>query len=267
MSVYEESLAITRTLADADESSARAQRDLTYTLNRIGNVRRDQGDLAGALSVYEESLAIRRRLEADERIDADGSVNQPLDEAKIREDLASLKGKGVEDDLILGCGLAKPSQKGGKPYDTFRNRIMFPIRDRRGRVIAFGGRVIGAGEPKYLNSPETPLFHKGRELYGLYEARKSGRRLERLILVEGYMDVIALAQAGIRNAVATLGTATTPEHLQHSLDAFVEVQHLGCNGLLAGKGQKLPGQVGRPFTGFSYFFQVSIKQLRSIHTL
>lgn len=99
-------------------------------------------------------------------------------------------------------------------YDRFRGRVMFPIRDRRGRIIAFGGRVIGPGEPKYLNSPETPIFHKGRELYGLYEARKSNTRLERLYVVEGYMDVIALAQAGVRNAVATLGTATTRDHLE-----------------------------------------------------
>jgi DNA primase len=102
----------------------------------------------------------------------------------------------------------------GKRYDRFRHRIMFPIRDRRGRVIGFGGRVLGDDKPKYLNSPETPLFHKGRELYGLFEARKALRRIERLLIVEGYMDVIALAQFGIRYAVATLGTATTPDHLE-----------------------------------------------------
>ena len=98
-------------------------------------------------------------------------------------------------------------------YDRFRDRIMFPIRDSRGRVIAFGGRVIDRGEPKYLNSPETSLFHKGRELYGLYESR-SGGTLERLLVVEGYMDVVRLHQAGITYAVATLGTATTTEHLK-----------------------------------------------------
>ena len=98
-------------------------------------------------------------------------------------------------------------------YDRFRDRIMFPIRDSRGRVIAFGGRVIDRGEPKYLNSPETSLFHKGRELYGLYESR-SGGTLEQLLVVEGYMDVVRLHQAGITYAVATLGTATTTEHLK-----------------------------------------------------
>ena len=98
-------------------------------------------------------------------------------------------------------------------YDRFRDRVMFPIRDARGRAIAFGGRIIDAGEPKYLNSPETPLFHKGRELYGLYEARQALRKIERLMVVEGYVDVVRLAQSGIANSVATLGTATTAEHL------------------------------------------------------
>jgi len=98
-------------------------------------------------------------------------------------------------------------------YDRFRDRVMFPIRDARGRVIAFGGRIIDAGEPKYLNSPETPLFHKGRELYGLYEARQALRKIERLMVVEGYVDVVRLAQSGIAYSVATLGTATTAEHL------------------------------------------------------
>ncbi len=98
-------------------------------------------------------------------------------------------------------------------YDRFRDRVMFPIRDARGRVVGFGGRVIDDGEPKYLNSPETPLFHKGRELYGLYEARQQLRTIGLLLVVEGYMDVVRLAQAGIHYATATLGTATTPEHL------------------------------------------------------
>jgi DNA primase len=101
----------------------------------------------------------------------------------------------------------------GRLYDRFRERIMFPIRDRRGRVIAFGGRVLGDEKPKYLNSPETPLFHKGHELYGLYEARKALGRPDRLIVVEGYMDVVMLAQHGLREAVATLGTAVTREQV------------------------------------------------------
>ncbi|MCH6572903.1 MAG: DNA primase, partial [Proteobacteria bacterium] len=110
-----------------------------------------------------------------------------------------------------------------KVYDRFRDRIMFPIRDSRGRCIGFGGRVLGEGEPKYLNSPETSLFHKGSELYGLYEARQQNRELERLIVVEGYMDVVGLAQHGITNAVATLGTATTTAHLRRLFQASEEI--------------------------------------------
>jgi DNA primase len=110
------------------------------------------------------------------------------------------------------CGML--SESNGKQYDRFRNRIIFPIRDPRGRTIGFGGRVLGDDKPKYLNSPETPLFHKGRELYGLYEARQANREINNLLVVEGYMDVVALAQHNIRNAVATLGTATTHEHLE-----------------------------------------------------
>ncbi|WP_111976763.1 DNA primase [Algibacillus agarilyticus] len=99
-------------------------------------------------------------------------------------------------------------------YDRFRDRLMFPILDRRGKCIGFGGRILGDGTPKYLNSPETRIFHKGKELYGLYQARQNNRRLDRLLVVEGYMDVVALAQAGINYAVASLGTATTPEQIQ-----------------------------------------------------
>jgi DNA primase len=101
----------------------------------------------------------------------------------------------------------------GKRYDRFRDRVMFPIRNERGRVIAFGGRVLGQGEPKYLNSPETPLFHKGRELYGLFENRRAIQAENLVVVVEGYMDAVMLAQHDIGNVVATLGTAVTPEHV------------------------------------------------------
>ncbi|HEY5654337.1 MAG TPA: DNA primase [Woeseiaceae bacterium] len=113
---------------------------------------------------------------------------------------------------LHAVGLVIKKDDGGY-YDRFRDRVMFPIRDARGRVIGFGGRVMGKEEPKYLNSPETVLFHKGQELYGLYEARQALRQIDRLVVVEGYMDVIALARHGINFAVATLGTATTDEHL------------------------------------------------------
>jgi DNA primase len=123
---------------------------------------------------------------------------------------------------LVATGLAIKRDDGGL-YDRFRDRVMFPIRDGRGRCIGFGGRILDQGEPKYLNSPETPLFHKGRELYGLYEARQADRNLNRLMVVEGYMDVIALAQSGLRYAVATLGTATTPEHLTKLFRVVPEV--------------------------------------------
>ncbi|WP_188013351.1 DNA primase [Photobacterium damselae] len=102
----------------------------------------------------------------------------------------------------------------GRRYDRFRGRVMFPILDRRGRVIGFGGRVLGNGTPKYLNSPETPIFHKGRELYGLHQVLETHREPERILVVEGYMDVVALAQFGVDYAVASLGTSTTSEHIQ-----------------------------------------------------
>lgn len=120
-----------------------------------------------------------------------------------------------DERALVDAGLAVHRDDGGRCYDRFRNRVMFPIRDMRGRVIAFGGRILPGDDSgaKYLNSPETPLFHKGRQLYGLYEARQALRDLPRVLVVEGYMDVVALAQHGFRNAVATLGTATTEEHL------------------------------------------------------
>ena len=105
------------------------------------------------------------------------------------------------------------NDSGNGYYDRFRDRIMFPIRDHRGRAIGFGGRTLGEEKPKYLNSPETPIFHKGRELYGLYQARHASKQIPRLFVVEGYMDVLALVQNGISNVVATLGTASTPDHL------------------------------------------------------
>jgi DNA primase len=121
-----------------------------------------------------------------------------------------------QDASLVETGLVIEGE-GGKRYDRFRDRIMFPIVNVRGQVIGFGGRVLDKGEPKYLNSPETPLFEKGHELYGLYQAQKSIRAQQRVIVVEGYMDVVALAQNGVEYAVATLGTATTPYHVQKLL--------------------------------------------------
>ena len=113
----------------------------------------------------------------------------------------------------------------GRQYDFFRDRIMFPIRDRRGRVVGFGGRVLDDGGPKYLNSPETRIFHKGHELYGFYQVRQNNRQLDNVLIVEGYMDVVALSQYGITKATAALGTATTPEHIQMLVRA---TSHIVC---------------------------------------
>jgi DNA primase len=135
--------------------------------------------------------------------------------------LGALGGDGRRVRLLREAGLI--IEQDGKRYDRLRERIVFPIRDTRGRVVGFGGRLLGDGKPKYLNSPETPVFHKGRELYGLYEARQADAHPKRLLVVEGYMDVVALAQFGIGNAVATLGTATTGEHLEKLYRATPEL--------------------------------------------
>ncbi|OYQ85335.1 DNA primase [Wohlfahrtiimonas chitiniclastica] len=122
--------------------------------------------------------------------------------------LMTLKSKGASEKTLEEAGLIIPAQnKVNHFYDRFRDRVMFPIRNRKGQTIAFGGRIIGAGEPKYLNSPETPVFHKGKELYGLYELRRDVRNYNEILVVEGYMDVVMMSHFGIQNVVATLGTA------------------------------------------------------------
>lgn len=128
----------------------------------------------------------------------------------------------TERDRLLALKLVNQNDK-QKTFDFFRHRVMFPIHDKRGRAIAFGGRTIDDNGPKYLNSPETRIFHKGHELYGLYQARKANRKLDRLLVVEGYMDVVALSQYEINYAVAALGTATTPEHIQSMFKATQEI--------------------------------------------
>ena len=124
----------------------------------------------------------------------------------------ALAREGMDEDALVEAGLLiRPDDAARKPYDRFRHRVMFPITDRRGRPIAFGGRILADGEPKYLNSPETPLFHKGAVLYGLHQATRAAAERKQVVVAEGYMDVIALAKAGIENAVAPLGTALTEE--------------------------------------------------------
>jgi len=137
--------------------------------------------------------------------------------------LKSLATTDEEKHLLIEGGMLIHQEQEKKLYDRFRHRIMFPIRDTRGRVIGFGGRVLGDDKPKYLNSPETPIFHKGQELYGLYEARLAYRDLPRLLVVEGYMDVVSLAQFGIRYGAATLGTACGEDHLDRAFKYTNEV--------------------------------------------
>jgi DNA primase len=152
----------------------------------------------------------------------------PDSRGKLREEL-----KSYGDPALIESGmLIKVDDK--EPYDRFRGRLMIPIRDARGRVIAFGGRVIGQGEPKYLNSPDTPLFDKGRTLYNLDRAAPASRKTGRIIVVEGYMDVIALAQAGFGEAVAPLGTALT-EHQLERLWRLADVPILCFDGDSAGQ--------------------------------
>ena len=139
-----------------------------------------------------------------------------------------------DSPLLEESGLVIVNEEDGKRYDRFRDRVMFPIRNVKGECIGFGGRVLGDDKPKYLNSPETPVFHKGRELYGLYEARNAIREHGYALVTEGYMDVVALAQLGFPNAVATLGTACTPDHV-HKLFRFTDVVVFSFDGDAAGR--------------------------------
>src|SRR6478609_4463837 len=139
-----------------------------------------------------------------------------------------------EDPLLAESGLVIVNEDDDKRYDRFRDRVMFPIRNVKGECIGFGGRVLGDEKPKYLNSPETPVFSKGRELYGLYEARNHLREFGYVLVTEGYMDVVALAQLGFPNAVATLGTACTPEHV-HKLFRFTDSVVFSFDGDAAGR--------------------------------
>ncbi|WP_425641638.1 DNA primase [Marinomonas gallaica] len=145
-----------------------------------------------------------------------------------------------EEQLLHGGMLIEKKEQAGHYYDRFRDRIMFPIRDNRGRVIAFGGRAFGDEKPKYLNSPETPVFHKNQELYGLYEAKQNTQVLDHIIVVEGYMDVIVLAQYGITNAVATLGTSVNSQHFR-KLFKLVDKVTLCFDGDKAGRSAAIRG--------------------------
>ena len=177
--------------------------------------------LEEAAAYYQQQL--RQHPQKSEAVDylkgrgLDGSIAKKYDLGFAPpgwDNLLSTLGTNAERQSQLKKAGMVVTNEAGRSYDRFRHRVVFPIRDQRGRVIAFGGRVLGDDKPKYLNSPETEIFHKGRELYGLYQARQANRQLQRIIVVEGYMDVIALAQHGINNATATLGTATSQTHLE-----------------------------------------------------
>ena len=227
---------------DAIEELARSQGiDVPYE----GGQRPDPEAKKAQTDLYdlmqETDLYYQQQLRQHEQ--AETAVNY-LKERGLSGEIAKVFGIGFApdgwDNLLKALGNTAEREKAlvtagmlikkdnGKCYDRFRDRIMFPIRDRRGRCIAFGGRILPKEQPndkdaKYLNSPETPLFHKGRELYGLYEARQALRDIPHLMVVEGYMDVVALAQFDVRYAVATLGTATTPDHLQRLFQLTSEV--------------------------------------------
>ncbi|HEV7606615.1 MAG TPA: DNA primase [Steroidobacteraceae bacterium] len=203
-----------------------------------------QPDTAGSTApLYDMNLRVAKYFasvlpndaRAKEYVTKRGLTRETVDKFMIgfatnswNEVLKRFGAKDADRKALSDCGLIiererTDSRTLDRHYDRFRDRLMFPIRDSRGRVLAFGGRIIDAGEPKYLNSPETMLFHKGRELYGLFEVRQSRATLKRLLVVEGYMDVARLHQAGVNYAVATLGTATTPEHLRRVFKLVNEV--------------------------------------------
>lgn len=205
---------------------------------RQAGAAQDRGDITAPLYDTLDQAAKYFRQQLRQHPDAGRAVGY-LKGRGLSGEIAQAYGLGYAppgwDNLLRALGADKEHQAhmeragllikkdNGELYDRFRDRIMFPIHDRRGRVIGFGGRVLGDDTPKYLNSPETPVFHKGRELYGLFEARKRERKLERLMVVEGYMDVVALAQFDIGNVVATLGTATTHDHLEQLYRVVPEV--------------------------------------------
>lgn len=169
---------------------------------------------------YQHSLKLNDAQRARDYISGRGLSQDVIDHFAIGyappgwDNVLKRFGANSDDrDSLMEAGMLVKNDK-GRTYDRFRDRMMFPIRDKRGRVIGFGGRVLGNDTPKYLNSPETTIFHKGRQLYGLFEAQKNHPQPARLLVVEGYMDVVALAQFGIDYAVASLGTSTTAEHIQ-----------------------------------------------------
>ncbi len=195
--------------------------EVSHTPRANSEEKRSLYDLMGSISQYYRSqLKVTSNKHAIEYLKdrgLSGEIVQKFGIGFVADEWDSVrKNFGQQpkaQEMLLSGGMLVENDKGNR-YDRFRGRVMFPIRDRRGRVIGFGGRVIGDGTPKYLNSPETPIFHKGKELYGLYEVLQAHREPEQVLVVEGYMDVVALAQYGVDYSVASLGTSTTGDHLQ-----------------------------------------------------
>src|SRR6187402_924533 len=206
-----------------EEVAQSAGLKVPYEGNRDDKPREDRSDLYtlldDAASFYQRELG--NSPEATSYVDRRGLDDDTIKRFRIGWAPAGfdgvMKALGTNDrrrQLLNEAGMVASNERGNK-YDRFRERVMFPILDRRGRVIAFGGRVLSSEQsPKYLNSPETPLFHKGKELFALWQVKQANQTVTRIMVVEGYMDVIALHQAGLPIAVATLGTATTPEHAE-----------------------------------------------------
>ena len=189
--------------AGRNQEKTKAAADLYDTMLQAGDFYRGELKKSSRAIDYLKGRGLTGEIAARFRIGYAPEGWQPLSQAFA----------DYRAGALVECGLVIEGE-GDKRYDRFRDRIMFPIINPRGQVIGFGGRVLGDGEPKYLNSPETPIFEKGRELYGLPQARSAIRDADTVVVVEGYMDVVALAQHGVANCVASLGTATTPTHVQ-----------------------------------------------------
>ncbi|KFA96285.1 DNA primase [Vibrio sp. ER1A] len=188
-------------------ANSEQKRSLYDLMGTIGQYYRDQLKVSSNKAAIEY---LKGRGLSGEIVQKFGIGYVPDEWDSVRKNFGQQK---ATQDMLVSGGMLIENDKGNR-YDRFRGRIMFPIRDRRGRVIGFGGRVLGNDTPKYLNSPETPIFHKGKELYGLYEVLQAYREPPQVLVVEGYMDVVALAQYGVDYSVASLGTSTTGEHLQ-----------------------------------------------------
>lgn len=205
-------------LSEHEQKSQRVQQDLCALLEQAAHFFRQQ------LQRHPEAKKARDYLQkrglSEAIIEQYGIGYAPPGWDNLMQHLLKA---GWQEAQLLDSGMLVDREESGKRYDRFRDRVMFPIRDLRGRVIAFGGRVLTDEKPKYLNSPETPVFSKGRELYGLYEANRSKGTLQRLVVVEGYMDVVALAQFGLVGAVATLGTAAGTAHLDKAFRYSSEI--------------------------------------------